>query len=496
MAVHALDLEQHVTPVALPAIADIPAGFDCIWQVRSDHLNNQLSNRARDLLGSRAGYFEVQSSELSAAVREEIARRVTANFTSTINLDPISIDSTWDQVTSFLFRVRTLGASLSFFSSALSLPSANAPIVRFSMLVEIGVPEAQPGNTGTPTGITVEVGGGTPSGTSPSTVPITPPPVGTGSGGSGLRFIPVAGGKAFVHGTLDVLAHPDLAQCRPRLRFLDSSIAFDNVDVVFAALPNVGLTDATAEVFEPLSWSEFFLTPRFAAIGTLRTGEATQGIQSFRVQVVAGAANTPGHEVLSLCANVGPTNEVGDPALVRPFVGDRELAAFVSERIVEAGVRIRWIRRDTPKSFVGDFPLDLLDDEGNTIPVIARIRFTIVSLSRIALSAPPASNLGDRIRLRGAYRIHLLHMVRNGKVYRGSDLGDLEDPITEPFEIHIDPFGPGSAGTGMGDQFIYDIAGRLVEPLYRPFADSLALTLPAGKASAAVGGIVQRWSFT
>jgi hypothetical protein len=484
-------LRQQAVP--LPPIAEIPAGFDAIVQFRSDSLDRRLAEHLQQHIGPLHAFFEVEASALSAPVRDEIARRVLAATATGIFIDPAtgvvtpqgSVDLDLER---YALRVSVEVPRILLLPLPVALRlEPIEPSIRWTARVDIGIPEPAPGAPSVPpqTGIGIGVTGdstGTPVGMrGPGT------PAGQVPAGGGLRYVPLASGRAFTGARIERAEHRPRYELWARLHLADVQAALESTDIVFQALLAHGLPAAVDAALAPLaSHPDVTVTPVMALGGPLRPGERLRGVQSFRVSMVAIPGNTREFQVLSCCVNLGPAAEVGDLALVRPFVGDRPYGYYASLDVIRAVITLRWDRADTPKTVVSDLPVQLILKDGTEISATAQVRFTFVDSPAIDL-APGEWSVPDAIRLTGAYDIEVLEVRRAGEVVRGRDLGDLRGPERYPYALRIHPFEERLLQGGPGQAFLDGLGRRLMEPLYRPAVQPGRLLRLAGQTSAAHG---------
>jgi hypothetical protein len=490
--------------VPLPPVSEIPAGFDAIYQFRSDLLDEHLAGHVGQTIGVLASFFEVEADLLTAEIRAEIARRVLAATSASIFLDPttgagVARGATFD-VERYALRVAVERPRILL----LPVPVAYRlepiePGVRWTVRVDIGVPAPAPGpSTGVTvppdTGVDVDLGLG--AGSPGGAVATTPGgPTGGGSPGgattgSTLRYVPLTGGSAVTAARLERGEHALRYSVWARLLLADSDAALESDDAVFRALLPHGLAPAIDEAMAPLaSHPDAQVTPAMSIGGLLRRAEQLGDIQTFRASMVALPGHTAAFQVLALCLNLGPAAETGDPKLVGPFVGDRTYGYFASLKVIRSVLALRWARTDTPKTLVADVPVLLILEDGAEISATARARFTFLDRPTIDL-APGEWGVPDAIRLMGNYEIELLELRQAGEVVRGRQLGDLRGPEVHPCAIRIHPFEERTLPGGPGSAFLDDIGRRLMQPLYRPTAQSVRIRRLAGETSQAVGAFV------
>lgn len=489
-------LRQPAVPI--PPVAEIPAGFDAIVQFRSDSLDRRLAEHLQQQqVGPLHAFFEVEASALSAPVRDEIARRVLAATATSIFIDPatgaVSPQGSQDlDLERYALRVSVEAPRILLLPLPVALRlEPIEPSIRWTARVDIGVPEPAAGAPSVPpqTGIGLGLTGGS-SGTPPVGSRGSGAPAGSAPAGGGLRYVPLAPGRAFTGARIERAEHRPRYELWARLHLADVQATLESTDIVFQALLAHGLPEAVDAALAPLaSHPDLALTPVMALGGPLRPGERLRGVQSFRVSMVAVPGNTREFQVLSFCVNLGPAAEVGDLALVRPFVGDRPYGYYASLDLIRAVITLRWDRADTPRTVVSDLPVQLILKDGTEISATARVRFTFVDSPAIDL-APGEWSVPDAIRLKGDYDIEVLEVRRAGEVVRGRDLGDLQGPERYPYALRIHPFEERILQGGPAQAFLDGLGRRLMEPLYRPALQPGRLLRLAGQTSATHGALV------
>jgi hypothetical protein len=489
-----VEFRQQAVP--LPPVEELPAGFDAIFQFRSDALDERLAAHLKQHVGLPHDFFEVEAASLTAPVRAEIARRVLAATTTSVEIDPATGAVSPQPGGDFDVERYALAVSLQhprILLLPLPVPHQVEPIepsIRWTVRVDIGIPAPGAGLPSTPpgTGVDVGLGGGgssaSPTGQGGGGEPAGPSPAG------GLRFIPLASGRAFTSARLERAEHARRYQVWARLRLGDEDPAVESDDPVFQALRPHGLDAAIDAALAPLySHPDVQATPVIALAGLLRRSERLADVQSFRPSMVAVPGNTREFQVLCFCLNLGPRAEAGDLRLVRPFVADRKYGYYASLKLIRAVLALRWARADTPKTLTTDMPVQFVLEDGTTVSATAQVRFAFLEAPAIDLAAGEWG-VADAIRLMGEYEIEVLELRRPGEHLRGNELGDLRGPEMYPYAARIYPFEDRTVSGGPAASFLDELGRRLMEPLYKPAAEPVRLLRLAGQTSESARAVV------
>jgi hypothetical protein len=487
--------------LAVPATEDIPAGFDAMFQFRSDLLSTYLGRNVRNNLITSFTVIEYDATGLSQAVKSEIYNRFRAALVArsssptvviTIGAEPQSQPQpTVPDVDSYLFRITVLNPRITLRVNAQGQFDTR---VRWTVEVAVGIPVG-PGTTapGTPTvPFTPSLGTVPVTGTSETGVnlpPDNPPP--TSSTGQNIEFIFLTSGEALTDANVELGQLAALFQVWARLDFSGTSINVRSAgDDLFQNLLNQQINDAVVYVLSPLLTNpEVNITPLMSLGGMLRPNEQLPGVGNFRVDHVSTFGNVSRQQVLSICVNIGPGQQAGNLDLVRPFVANENFAYYVSEPIIQAVIYSRWLR-DTPKVLETMIPVEMADQ--NDPAIIrhgrARVRASFDVPLEIVL-APTDPTLPDAIRIAGFYQLQLLELwdYQNQPV---QDLGELGNPVVNPYVIRIYLFG-GLTSSAQGDagQFLDEIARSLLPSIYRPTTQEIQFRRVRGTTSQAVSGV-------
>jgi hypothetical protein len=498
--------------VPVPAISEIPAGFDAIFQFTTP----VLSQYVRKIVGRTAWTLvSYDTTNLSGATKQEILNRLRAALelptpTSTSGGPLIIIvggtppgESGTPKLTELpnplALRVTAHGPSID-----LALPGAAFDAgVEWAIDIEVGVPESPPPDGFGPPAFSVgsradvnlavagagtgNIGVSTPGGT-----------VATG-GGTTLRFVPLTQGAADTEAKVKVETSAPQYQAWARLDFSGTNINLHpSGDQLFGDLLqdeinqqlSGGIVGALNIAFGHPNLS---ITPHMALGGVLWANENLAGVQSFRVRHTTGFGNRPARRVLSLCINVGPSNVNGDRALVRPFVDDKSFAYYLSASIVQAVLQVRWSRPQVRFPVTAHVPLDmeLSNNPGTIIQGRGRVQFRLIDVTDIVFDVTTV-DLPDAILLSGSAEITLLEAWddQNQKI---QDLGTYADPAVTPFAWRVYPFGEvPPLPPGPVSQYLESITTQLLEPIDRPSAETIRVTDVVGGISSPLQALFVR----
>lgn len=508
------------TATPVPALSEIPSGFDAIFQFTTPLLSDYLGR----LLG-RSAYtiISYDTGNLSPDTKQEILMRIQAALqamqgggqgsTGAAGSGPPIVIIGGGTGSGTSLQVTELPSPLALRITSHSPAIQLAPFgggafdagADWVVSLEVGVPEPAPGagggfTVGTPVvnvGFTPGAsGGGTGTGTVGAPVTTTP---GTPSGGTTLRFIPLTQGTAETSANVRVNTSAPQYQAWARLDFTGTDVQTrSSGDALFTTLLNdqVGtqLTDGIQQSLALIfARTDLNITPRTALGGILQQGEQLAGPQSFRVTHATGFGNRPFRRVLSLCVNTGPGNVTGDTTMVRAFVDDRNFGYYLSESIVRAAIGVRVGRVPLPAGFTATIPLDmeLSNDPGVIVHGSGRIQYRLLDVADILFDVTTV-DLPDAIRISGSGETTLLE-AWNERNQRIQDLGSYAAPDVKPYVLRIYPFGGvPPLPRGPAQQFFEDLVARILEPLDRPAGEVIRLTEMEGEISAPLQALFVR----
>jgi hypothetical protein len=485
----------------VPATEDIPAGFDAIFQFRSDLLSTYLGHNFQNNLVTTFMIIEYDATGLSQAVKSEIYNRISAAYAGRSSSATVVITIGGEpqrqpvpggaDVDAYIFRITVHNPRVTLRVNAQGQFDTR---VRWTVKVEVGVP-AGPGTTGTGTpNVPFTPAFGTVSATSTPATNVVfpteiPPP--TSSSGQNIEFIFLTSGEAVTDANIELGQVAALYQVWARLDFSGTGINVRSAgDDLFQSLLNQQINDVVVSILSPLLTNpEVNITPLMSLGGMLHPNEQLQGLGNFHADHVSTFGNVSRQQVLSICVNVGPGQPAGDLGLVRPFVANENFAYYVSEPIIRTVIYSRWLR-DTPKVLETIIPVEMADQ--NDPAIIrhgqARVRASFDVPLEIIL-APTDPTLPDAIRLAGFYQLQLLELwdYQNQQV---QDLGELGNPVVNPYAIRIYLFG-GLTSNAQGDagQFLDEIARSLLPAIYRPTTREIQFRRVRGVTSQPVGGV-------
>jgi hypothetical protein len=518
------------TPFALPVplLREIPAGFDAIFQFRSDLLGQFLYRSVVASAGQLQTFVDYDWTGLPERVKDEIIQRILSALgleggttlggtegTAAINirLSPGPGGSTGTLILPDLLNP---GVNLEEFLRALPslslVISAHSPAILFDLgqprspaIRDLG--ELAPGRVVVRWRINVDILFPDPHAISAlGLTPKGPGQLEVGLAGNGEITIPTtpAGpppspphkrivltyGEALTTAQLDLTVRTTKYQAQAWLDFSDTPTkVHKRNDELFGDLLSHDdqLLTGIQAAFAPLiSNPEANITPRIALGGVLRSGEELPGINNFRASLKATQGNDS-RSVLSICINVGPAEGEGDPDLVRPFLADQNFAYYVSELIIRGVIFSRWKRLSSAlKTTETDVEVPLTDDDGNEDTGLARVSFSFKQLSEVLVGFVPGG-LVDVLELRGDHEIKLVALNYKGKDVSNEDaIKPLKNPHVLDFVMHIYPFGGRDIPTAPGTGFLQTIGTHLLEALYRPTTDASIQLQVWGHASSAL----------
>lgn len=512
----------------LPVLHEIPAGFDAIFQFRSDLLEQYLRRNVANTVGNLQTGIDYDVTNLSQPVWNEIKRRIlnallgreggSTSYTLPNLLDPGL--SNEEVLEAYLDSLTTLPLRITVNTPKIAFDLANQPVddveVCWRITVEVLVPEFS-GTTST--------GTGTPTGTSFGLTTNT-------SVGLGIPTIPTSGtlfptveftsilltwGEAVTsarHG-LDTLASK--YQVTARLDFSNTVIQANPLDDYFTVPgpvviePDTGaasnminlfgalldhdnqLLDAIHAAFAPLvATSVVNITPPMALGGLLWPQENLQGLGNFQTRAVVTQGNLDlVTQVLSICINVGNGGAQGDLGLVRPFVADQNYAYYVSESIVRAVMVSRWARPLPSKQYVfTNVDVPIIDEDGNEVIGQATIGVRFLNLFQVTI-VPRLGSPVDPIELTGDYEIELRELWYNRKDISDEDqIRPLKTPQVLDFALHLFPFQTQSSANQPA-VLLQAIGLNLLYPLYYPTTGPLQLSV-RGRTSSPLAAVFIR----
>jgi hypothetical protein len=274
---------------------------------------------------------------------------------------------------------------------------------------------------------------------------------------------------------------------------------FDYSDVDLTPLPGSDIFDELAEVFLRETIQDIFgsmgrvaIAPTILLGGPLRPDETLNGITRFAAIPVATGSNDGSHQVLSICIETGPGGRATDINRVRPFTGEQNYAYFVSEHIVAATILNWWNRASSRmKTLTDTISIRIPRDDGTVDYGHAEMRYELKTLDAAVFDVG-TETLPDSIVLSGTVESQVLRAwFRDREVT--SDIGDLREPHTEPFLLHVYLFdAPFDSGDEEVDRFLNSLVRYIIRPTLNP-TDSWILQYDStGSVKAPLSAVLTR----
>jgi hypothetical protein len=488
----------------LPSLEEIPAGFDAIFQFRSDLLGQYLSRNITTTLGELNTEIDYDKSSLPQPIWNELRCRILAAHSrgttgSTSLTLPNVLDPTVELLGEALDNSPTVPLIITVEESReprtpkitfdLGQQPANDTEVRWRIMVEVLVPKASSTTaTGTP-----EMPGGPSLGLTTDTfvgleeVRIPPPSIAFPT--MQVERIRISWGEAVTSARLHLSTLAPTFQVSAQLDFANANIVANPLDdyfrcagtgtvvinpenpsasrplTLFGALLDHDnqLLDAIRAAFGPLvAASTVNITPRMALGG----GNTLQGLGNFHARAVATQGNTLLGQVLSLCVDVG--NIDGDLGLVRPFVADQNYGYYVSEPLVQAAMLSRWASVSPREQIFPNVDVPLIDNRGDEHIGQATIRVRFLTLTQVQIGVASGSSF-DPISLTGTYEVELQKLLdHEGNDITNTDaIRPLIKPETLGYQIYLFPFQTQSS-QDIPSRLLRTIGHTLLQPLYFP----------------------------
>lgn len=482
----------------VPPYKCIPAGFDAVFQVRSDVLEA--------LLAASVPYMSQDLPYAALVLPAKAARKITDA------LSMFEIQSSTSLASAAL--AEKLGIEPSYAASALRV-SLHSPTIRPTDPKKIDAEVRWPVSIDLvvdrrrDVGIlksAIEKAFGPHAGEKPA----EPPPGVSdllGAMTSSQSVVKIATGEAITPAS--IVAVPDAQTCEVHadMTFLSQGPGIAACDEIFAELLQGKMTQAqslasiVSSMLSPVvNGPPRRITPQCSPFGALKAGERPPAFARFAAQQISTAGNDATHWVLHLCVNVRPPGSDGDRSLVRPFVKDANFAFFLSDEIIASSLACRWARGELPMDIVGDIPIyDTAHGTPGKYVGRARVRVTLKALDGIALTASTAPE-GDCIRMTGEQRITMMGLWNHEdealafESLGGTEWEGIDRPVNERFALDVLPFSDtGVDLSHQGTAFLHlQLGPPLLEPFYRPMRDATPLGDVTGHLSAACRGAFVR----
>jgi hypothetical protein len=495
--------------VPIPALDEIPAGFDAILQFHSGLLAQYLIRNISNTLPQLFAEIHYEKSSLPQPVWDELKCRILAALsrgtTGSLSLTPPNVlnptlellgeyldNSPTVQLIIAVEETRELINRLPKITFDLNQQPANDAEVRWRITVEILVPKSAG---------TVETGIGTPArlsrGLGIDTLvevgePAEPPPR-LSIPDTEFDRIPISRGEAVTSARVNLITVAPTFQVAAQLDFSNAKIEANPIEAnplddyfwcsggrtvvinpeggpaanqmtLFGALLDHDnqLLDGIRTAFGPLvATGAVTITPGMA----LGRGNVLQGLGAFQARAVATQGNTLLGQVLSLCIDLG--NADGDLGLVRPFVADQNYAYYVSAPIIQAAMLSWWGSVSPKEQLFNNVSVPLKDNRGDEHVGEAKVRVRFLQLSEVQIVAAPGSSY-DAIKLIGTYEVQLLELWYEGKEISDTDeIRPLKNTEVFGYQIYLFPFET-QPSTTTPSQILQNLGRTLLQPLYFP----------------------------